>query len=221
MLFLSPELFGQTTSLVSNSQPGITAQVTSEKTSQSLNHGDWPSCVEALAAVSNLLLVIWLFILAHRQHRKERKAEIAGFWIQELIMRQHNKAIQTFFDDFEERLKKPAVAALGNTHQILREKASEEILAFNEQLHKITHQVIDPLQWIHTDFSALLPIRNDIQDLVTNELCKIPGVANQNVEREDLLSPDARLAELRRKFFQTIHKIQTRVILGSNDGVNE
>jgi hypothetical protein len=73
--------------------------------------------------------------------------------------------------------------------------------------------VIEPLQWIHDDFNDLIQIRNDIEDLVTVELEKIPGMPRQ--EANALRNPEQRLAELRRDFFQTIHKTETKVLLNS------
>ena len=65
---------------------------------------------------------------------------------------------------------------------------------------------------MHNDFSELLQILEQIEDLVTTELSRIPGVVKPETGSTKKY-PSDRLAELRRQFFQTIHKIQTNVIL--------
>ena len=188
-----------------------------------LGVGDLAAWAEAVAAIANLVLVIFIFNATNKQHtlernqdfknrETERKAEVAGFWIEELIMRQHHAMIHKFFDDFETRLNQPAIPVDQLNHVELLKRASQEILNFKQQLHRIDQLVINPLQWIHQDFMGLTDIRNEIEDLVTNELGKIPGIAQQAA---NVTNPEHRLAELRRRFFQTIHQIQTKVILNS------
>jgi hypothetical protein len=146
--------------------------------------------------------------LSTKQQRSDIKAQIASFWIQELILRQHNEMIHKFFDDYEDKLKRPTIHPAGTTHEIILNKAQTDVLEFSERLRPLTHQVIEPLQWVHEDFDQLLDIRNAIQDLITTELSKIPGVAAGSADEAPAKHPADRLGELRRKFFQSIHKIQ-------------
>ncbi|HEX3856506.1 MAG TPA: hypothetical protein VHY30_04320 [Verrucomicrobiae bacterium] len=195
----------------------------------SLSAADWATWAQAIASVANLLLVFWLFIWADRKHRcerhqdftdreSERKAQVAAFWIEELIMRPHHAFIQKFFDDYESRLK-AETNGIGKNEEIIS-RASAEIQLFKAEYHKLRCRVIEPLQWVHNDFSELLQILGQIEDLVTTEISRIPGVIKTEADSQKKC-PSDRLAELRRQFFQTIHKIQTNVILISPEKISK
>jgi hypothetical protein len=186
------------------------AASTQEQHEEKKSETRWAPSVEALAAVANLILVAYLFHLSTKQQRSERRTQIAGFWIQELILRKHNEMIHKFFDDYEDKLKKPTIHPAGTPQEIIRDKAQTEVVQFSDRLRHLTHEVIEPLQWVHEDFNQLSDIRNAIQDLITAELYKIPGVAAGASSQAPAIEPADKLGELRRSFFQSIHQIQVR-----------
>jgi len=222
LVLFSFDLKGQTNQ---DSGPKIPQPNHEHKEIWGMSYGDWAAWATALGGIANVILVIYLFYRsdnAHKQERledfknreTERKAKVACFWIEELIMRQNHKLVTDFFDEVEAKMKRPAPAQTSAGQAELLAKASEEIVQFNDKLYKIQHQLIDPLQWIHGEFQELVQVRNDIQDLYTDELSKIPGISKSAaIASQNGKKPDEQLAELRKKFFQTIHRIHTKVLL--------
>lgn len=182
---------------------------------------DIAAVISAIASVVNLVIVVVLFRSTSRNRNcerqedfklreTERQVRVAAFWIEELIMRPSNQLLHKFFDDYELRLKNSTHAGQATNHADIVRTAQQEVETFKSEYHTILHRVIEPLQWVHSDFAKLLPIFSQIEDLVTNELIKLQGIVRaDNGQR----SPADRLADLRRQFFQTIHSIQREAVL--------
>jgi hypothetical protein len=199
--------------------------------------GEFSEFLSAVTSIVNLVLVAWLYILADRNHKvdrkvdadrkdlerkvdfsireSERRAAISGFWIQELVMRPNHILILGFFDTYEDKLRKlrtlpPQYRQL--EHQKAIALVEQEIGVFKEEYTKIRHRVVDPLMLVNKEFSALLPIMEEVEDLVINALATIqvntdiPGNSRQKKLAEE------QLAEFRGKFLKTIHEIQTKVV---------
>jgi hypothetical protein len=203
-----------------------TTKVRENDKNEHLTPGECAAWATAIASVLNIGLVGWLFILADRSHRRdrredfrdretERKARVAGFWIEELIMRPNHGLLTKFFDESEERLKNAQIPHSPEDHGLWLARVSKEIEFFKADYHKVHHRVVLPLQWVHSDFSDLLPILGQIEDLVTGELSKVPGIAKSEALTQQIKqTPQDHFADLRREFFQTIHKVQTKAVSG-------
>ena len=127
-------------------------------------------------------------------------------------MRPHHPLLQQFFDGIEKRLKSPNNSPAKKSGAALLQAASDEIETFKEQYHEVRSKIVEPLQCVHVDFAELLPILGNIEDLVTAEIVRIPGtpVPENGACKK---CPTDRLVELRRQFYETIHRIQTKVVL--------
>jgi len=173
-----------------------------------------PEWVNNLIAFLNLLIVAGVYIHSVCDRRKEKaqderrkqnglKQSVGIFWVQELVMSPNLGLLHDFFLRYEQEMLRLSQQPPAGSCAQAGSDAVHSITEFKDSFYKIKQRIVEPLVSISPLFQGLYAIMSDIQDLVTAEYIKIPGLAVNNNEMAVI-----RFRELRRQFLAEIYTVQ-------------
>lgn len=179
---------------------------------------DWAKWFGNLVSVINLGFVCWMAWFTTKTQRRYRESDlkrgVALFWVQDLVLKANVEFLHQFFEKYEKEIEGMLKAGAAQQPN-LAESAALKITAFKEDYHQVRRKIVEPLIMISNDFKGLQKILSQIEDTVTEEYQRIPGLqkANGGKIKKDALDS---FRDLRKKFLDQIHAAQMKVVTGSN-----
>jgi hypothetical protein len=185
---------------------------------------DSAAAIQAAVALVNLVFVVWVFMRETGEQRKAREIqdaanaaarerEVGVFWIQELVLRPNLELLHRFFSKYESQLaavREQSVA--GKSIEDLQTGAAATISEFKRDYHQIQDRIVEPLTTVHVEFRDLLPLMRRVEDLVTENVQRLPG-CNLSSGQVDL--PDVALRKLGTEFMTVIFAGQQKFVCRS------
>ncbi|HSU56403.1 MAG TPA: hypothetical protein VLT36_20255 [Candidatus Dormibacteraeota bacterium] len=181
---------------------------------------EWAKWAGNLVATVNLGIVCYLFMQTQTARRKERQEDVsrsvALFWVQDLILKPNIETLHKFFNKYDGDMEAVCKAQEMGTAGDMQARAQERISAFKVDYHEVRRKVLEPLTMVSAYFRALGDTLSTIEDLVTEEYARIPGVARADPSPDG--SPLVRYRDLRQGFFTALHQGQLQLVRIPDEG---